>query len=231
LPVLKFIDAPGSIGFFLLWTVLGVLAMYFWPRTRRLKWLWMATIAAAYVLLGTPVVASTIVWLLPAVPLAQLHDSRRIDTLVVFDGDNRRGRVQVAASTFAADAPSAVVVLGIEEWLVTALVDAGIPAGRVRHDNSTETTRDQIAALKEICARSPEARVAVIASRLQAPRVDALIRTAGLQVVLLSGPVDDEPPVAGPGRFIPDYLALRMSRDALYEHAALAYYRWRGWIA
>jgi hypothetical protein len=29
---------------------------------------------------------------------------------------------------------------------------------------------------------------------------------------------------------VPTYIALRVSRDALYEHAALAYYRSRGWI-
>jgi hypothetical protein len=30
--------------------------------------------------------------------------------------------------------------------------------------------------------------------------------------------------------YIPTYTALRVSRDALYEHAALAYYGWRRWI-
>jgi hypothetical protein len=86
-------------------------------------------------------------------------------------------------------------------------------------------------ALQEICGRSPHAHTAVIASRLQAARVDALIRTARLPVTLLSSPVDEEPPVSGAARFVPSYIALRMSRDAIYEHAALVYYRWRGWIA
>jgi hypothetical protein len=31
-------------------------------------------------------------------------------------------------------------------------------------------------------------------------------------------------------QFLPTYASLLVSRDALYEYAALAYYRWRGWI-
>jgi hypothetical protein len=30
--------------------------------------------------------------------------------------------------------------------------------------------------------------------------------------------------------FVPTYYALRVSRDAIYEHVALRYYRWHGWI-
>jgi hypothetical protein len=62
------------------------------------------------------------------------------------------------------------------------------------------------------------------------PRVAALAQTAGLELDLLASPVDQEPPTEGVWRLVPTYLALRVSRDAIYEHAALAYYRWRGWI-
>jgi hypothetical protein len=70
----------------------------------------------------------------------------------------------------------------------------------------------------------------VVASRLQAPRVWALARAMGLGILVMPSPVDDEPAASGLRAFVPSYLALRVSRDAIYEHVALAYYRWQGWI-
>jgi hypothetical protein len=63
------------------------------------------------------------------------------------------------------------------------------------------------------------------------PRIRALTATRGLDLTLLSSPLDDEPAMEGWGRFRPSYVALRTSRDAIYEHVALVYYRWRGWIS
>jgi hypothetical protein len=59
----------------------------------------------------------------------------------------------------------------------------------------------------------------------------ALIRSRNCPVALLPSAVDAEPPTAGTDRFVPSYLALRLSRDAIYEHAALVYYRSRRFIA
>jgi uncharacterized SAM-binding protein YcdF (DUF218 family) len=73
-------------------------------------------------------------------------------------------------------------------------------------------------------------RTCVIASRLQMPRVAALAHSEGLDVTLIPSPTDTEPPTAGFRVFVPSYTALGVSRDALYEHAALAYYRWRDWV-
>ena len=73
-------------------------------------------------------------------------------------------------------------------------------------------------------------RVVLIASSLSMPRVGALAATTGVPVVLAPSPLD-EPPVSGGFRLgIPSYRALRLTRDALYEHLALAYYRRSRWI-
>jgi hypothetical protein len=56
-----------------------------------------------------------------------------------------------------------------------------------------------------------------------------LTQRARLRAGIAASAIDDEPPVSGPGLWAPTYIALRVSRDALYEHAALVYYRWRGW--
>ena len=47
---------------------------------------------------------------------------------------------------------------------------------------------------------------------------------------LIVSPIDTEPATSGWRLVVPTYYALRVSRDAIYEHAALALYTWRGWI-
>jgi hypothetical protein len=70
----------------------------------------------------------------------------------------------------------------------------------------------------------------VIVSRLQAARMAGLLERAHLLIRLIESPVDVEPATTGALTFVPTYFALRLSRDALYEHAALWYYRRHGWI-
>ena len=113
------------------------------------------------------------------------------------------------------------------EWLV----ELGVPAGRMMIESDSANTREQIATVQRFLAHRPDDRTAIVVSRLQMPRVARLARQAGLTLVLVPSPVDTEPPKTGVRVFVPTYTALRVSRDSLYEHTALAYYRWRGWIA
>lgn len=225
LPLLKLIDAPGSIGFLLVCLGVALVLRFLWPQSRRAARLWLVAVAVLYVVLALPVVATSIA---AALPVVEADRRPAYDRLIVFDGDNRRGRVREAIGAFERT-PTTIAVLG-EDWVVDALVDAGIPRERIVQDTMTLTTRAQMAAVAAMHARGPGMRLAVIASRLQMPRVAALARAGGLDVALRPSPIDDEPPTTGGARFVPRYIALRVSRDALYEHAALAYYRWRGWI-
>ena len=113
-----------------------------------------------------------------------------------------------------------------------ALRQAGIPPDVVHHDRSTVTTRDQIDWVQRLVDEHRERTgdVTIIASRLQMPRVSALLCAGDLHAAIVSSPTDVEPPTAGPWRFVPTYGALRVSRDALYEHLSMPYYRYKGWI-
>ena len=231
LSIVKPIDAPGSIPFLLLCLVLGLVIMFVWPRNRRAGRLWLLVVSAGYLVLGLPIVANAIANRLPRVDSDRLPRDHPLDGLIVFDGDNRRGRVSESGRAYREGAPREVWVLGgEEEWLVEELPAAGMPAGIIQHDTGTLNTRDQMAWVARYVASHPGSRVAVVASRLQMPRVAALARSAGIDVTLLSSPVDDEPPTTGAKVLVPMYIALRVSRDALYEHAALVYYRRKGWI-
>jgi uncharacterized SAM-binding protein YcdF (DUF218 family) len=226
--ILKTVAVPGSLTFLGLCLAAGLVATYR-SRYRRLGQAFLVLVAAAYFVLALPIVANAIADHLPGVPSTGLRSGEKLDTLVVFDGDNRRGRVREALRVYRTSSPRIVCVLG-EDWIPDALQKEGIPSSRLARYSTTPTTRDQVAWVEQLAARSNAGGIAVIGSRLQTPRIGRLLAAMRVPVVLIASPIDDEPPRAGWQLFLPRYIALRVSRDAVYEHVALAYYAWRGWV-
>ena len=204
--------------------------MYVWPRNRRLGRRWLISVVCTYLLLALPLVANAIADRLPKfLPGDRVLTAGAIDTLIVLDGDNPYGRAAEAVRVYAHASPQRVFVIG-DSWIVELLREAGIPGSRLARDSNPPTTRDQISRVKQLIAERPDGRLAVIASRVQMPRIAALSEAARLELVLIPSPLDVEPPTAGIRLFLPNYSSLGLSSEALYEHAALAYYRWRKWI-
>ena len=226
LPLTKAIGGPGSTGFLALGCVVGLLIIYVWPRRRALGRWWLFGLYSSYLVLGVPAIANRL-----AAPLAfSTVQAGSVDTLMVFGGDNAVGRVQETVRVWRRQAPEEVIVSG-EEWFIDRIVEAGVPRARIRWDQASATTREQVAYLRTYAATHPRLRIAVICSRLHARRVEALLRSAALAVSVIPAPVDREPSTSGIGALIPTYAGLRVSRDALYERFALAYYERHGWIA
>ncbi len=224
LSLLKTIGAPGSTAFLAICLGLGVILLA-WPRTRRVGRTWLVVILTGYLFLSLPWVANAIAGHLPVSPKADPQGLRTVDALLVFDGDNRRGRVREAGQVYALAQPREVWLLG-EPWMLDELVDSGIPASRLKHDPAGWTTLDQLVWVRTRFAQTRDTHVAIVASRLQMPRIAALCRRARLDdVTLVASPIDREPPTSGIPLFVPTEFALRVSRDALYEHAALVYHR------
>jgi uncharacterized SAM-binding protein YcdF (DUF218 family) len=228
LSLFKAIGAPGSVPFLALCLAAGLIVIYLWPRNRALGRTWLLGVWCGYVLLSLPWIANTIANRLP--PLAAQSARRPLDVLIVLDGDNWLGRVRQAGEAFSVASPRVVWLLG-DAGLLDSLQEAGIPRTRIVHASGEPTTRDQMTRVRALMAVEQPGPSAVIASRLQMPRVAALAQALDLHVALIPSPLDREPPTSGAWRFIPTYTALRVSQDALYEHAALAYYRWHGWIS
>jgi hypothetical protein len=229
--LLKEIGGPGSESFFVFCVVVALLVRWWQPgRVRAIRW-FLLVLGSLYLVLSLPVAANRIAGSLPAVPSAALPAlPGSLDALVVMDGDNRRGRARAGIEVNAALAPREVWVLG-NEWLIDELSAGGVPRNRIFQDAFLVTTHDQVASLASLMTRRPGWKIAVIVSRLQAARVAGLLESSHLAARLIESPVDVEPPITGALAFVPTYYALRLSRDALYEHAALRYYRWRGWIS
>jgi hypothetical protein len=227
LSVVKFIGPPGSIPLLLLSLAGGGLVLRRAPRWRRVAHAWLALVTMAYIALAVPLIAHAITGRLPAVSSADPRDLGPLDTIVVFDGDNRVGRATIAARLARTSPQARIVVLG-EKWLVRRLIALGVLEARFSRDEGPPTTKAQMEWMTEH-ASSLGPRTAIIVSRLQLPRVVAIAHSRGQSMTFVASPVDSEPPTGGLWVMVPSYASLRMSRDALYELAALAYYDWRGY--
>ena len=228
--VLKEIGGPGSIGFLAAGCAVGLMFIYVWPRRRALGRAWLFGLYVSYIVLGLPLVAHRVAEPFNGIrPLRTLDSLRPLDVLMVFGGDNSVARVRETVRVWNEVSPSVVIVSG-EDWFIERLVDAGVPSDRITQDRSSGTTREQVRYVQRYLEDHRDSRMAVIASRLQVPRVKGLLDAAELDVALVPSAADREPTDRGVGLYVPTYAALRITRDALYERVALAYYRRQGWI-
>jgi hypothetical protein len=220
---LKLAGGPGSLRLLAILVALGLVWIYLWPRRPRAGWLGIASIALVYVVLATPVVALAIAHALPSPRTIPDSEIRDIQTLFFFDGDNRPGRLREFERVYALAEPRHVVLLGrLSVFKDLLLMD--IPRDRLRHDTTAWNTRGQVDRVRQLMAAGTTGPAAILASRLQAPRVTAFVRAAGLPLPVIPSPLDTTLPVRGAARFVPSLAALEVSRDAIYELAALRYY-------
>jgi uncharacterized SAM-binding protein YcdF (DUF218 family) len=228
LDILKSIGGPGSLGFLLLSLVAAAALAAVGPHARRWAWRWLGVVACAYIFLSLPLVASALARYAPP-PWSAMHPTRPgAERIIVIDGDNPRGRAREAAAWYQASTPPPRVLVSGGRFMAQLLVEAGVGRESFQLDDTAPTTRAQVAWMHAL-ARGP--RTVVITSRLQAPRMEALMARAGIgDMTLVPAPVDREPDATGVWRFVPSWSALMVSRDACYERLALLYYRWRGWI-
>jgi uncharacterized SAM-binding protein YcdF (DUF218 family) len=226
--VAKFIGGPGSLGFLAVSCFVGLLLSYALPKWRTIGRAWLLGTLLVYIVLGFPIVAGSIASSLPRVPAPSLATVGKLDELIVLGGDNENGRVVETLDVWRALKPEVVLLLG-DALLQRRLEDVGIPADRIRLLDEPATTR---ARMESVAAelRARHVRAGLVASRLQMPRVIELARTFEVNLLFLPSELDHELPTSGGSSLTPSYGALEISRDALYERAALSYYRSRGWI-
>lgn len=229
LSFIKFIGGPGSSGFFIAVALTIVIALRCWPARRRWAIAAFAMLVTFYGVLALPPVGIGLVDALPESPEPSGEAIRNIRALVVFDGDNRLGRQRRTHQVLRQASPQVVWILGPEHLVADARV-ALVPPTRLHQDATTWNTAAQVERVKHVAAEWPPMTTAVIASRIQMPRIAALFDAAGLAVLLVPSGLDRAVAVSGPDSLLPSFAALAASREAIYEHAALGWYRWRGVI-
>jgi hypothetical protein len=223
--VIKLIGGPGSIGFLVLLIAAALIWGFVWPKRRRQGYVALAMIAGLYAVLALPIVAASLAGRLTA-PSSPDAEIREIQILFVFGGDNELGRIREAQRISRLAQPEAIWLLDAA-YMRDDLRMVGVPLGRIHIDASTWNTQSQIDRVVDVLRGSPGARAAILASRLQAPRIALLASYAGLEIPVAPSPLDREVPSAGLRSLMPSYSALLTSRDAIYENVALAYYRAR----
>lgn len=225
--ILKAIGSPGSLGFLITVVAVSLFAGYVWPRRRRLGHFTLLLVLAGYLVLAWPPAVRVLLGTLPAPPATRPGEVAPPDVLIVFDGDNRAGRARLADAMYAASPPpKRLQVLGsslILEHMSSDLLS------RYQYAQAA-TTREQMLWVQQFVEVHPDARVAIIVSRVQAPRVLRLAARTNLSIPILASALDGE--LAGETwqGFTPSLVALAASRDALYERLALWYYALRRWI-
>ena len=232
LSVVKAIDPDGSTQLILAGALPAVFLALVWPR--RWTWVrrWCLLVAPIYFLLTLPIVAHALASSLAARDDAHRAPSGAVQEVIIFDGDNRRGRLRAAKALIDQAPPNEVWVLGLEpEWFQEEMPGEGIPLDRVRFDATTGNTRAQVEWVAQFQEDHPDADVAVVVSRMQAARVAGLAAARGIaRLPIIGAEASREPASSGIWRFVPSRDAWNVSRDAIYEHLALAYYARNGWI-
>jgi uncharacterized SAM-binding protein YcdF (DUF218 family) len=225
---LKAVGAPGSLGFLLLCLAIGLAMILVWPKKRTRGIRWCLGVLGVYVVLGIPLVSAALATSLPRYSFSDEAALRRTRLLIVIDGDNGYGRVREAARIYKLAKPAFVWILGSPE-MSPELTASGVPAQSIRTYSADKTTLDQMVTVRSM-SQTAGPDITLVASRVQMPRIAAMARHLGLVVHLAPAPLDGEPARSGLRRVLPSLSGLAESRDCIYEHAALAYYRWRGWI-
>jgi uncharacterized SAM-binding protein YcdF (DUF218 family) len=109
------------------------------------------------------------------------------------------------------------------------LVDAGIPPRAILEESQSRTTREQAKEVAALLRARDIRRCVIVTTAVHMPRAMALFRREGLDPVASAAPVrSDRQP--SPRWFMPNGESLWVSDEAVYEYAALIYYRARGWM-
>jgi hypothetical protein len=219
----KLSGGPGSLRLLIILLLAGVAWMVIRPGRRRAGIVWTVAVVLVYVVMALPVVAATAVNALPHSEQAAEAEIEGIQILFFFDGDNRWGRLREFERIDRLARPTRIHLLGrLSVYKDLRLM--GVRPERIRHDEELQNTSDQIRRTGEWLKSGGSERAAILVSCLQAPRARLLAARAGVNVPILAAPLDEELPDRGPGRFLPSFLALSITRDAVYELAALRYY-------
>jgi hypothetical protein len=221
----KLSGGPGSLRLLIILLAAGVVWMAVRPAHRRAGIIWLAAVVLVHLVMALPVVAALAVGALPHTAPASDEEIGDIQVLFFFDGDNRWGRLREFERIDRLTRPTRIHLLGrLSVYKDLRLM--GVRPERIRHDEQMENTSDQIRRTLEWVKSGESGRAAILVSCLQAPRARLLAARAGLAIPVLAAPLDEELPDRGPHRFLPSFLALATTRDALYELVALHYYRW-----
>jgi uncharacterized SAM-binding protein YcdF (DUF218 family) len=110
-----------------------------------------------------------------------------------------------------------------------AAVGLGVPPERIATEVQSLTTREQALFLSRLLADRHISRLVLVTSAVHMPRSLAVFRASGLDPVPSASDLAEDLDLSL-STLVPNRDSLNLSDAALYEYAALAYYRARRWL-
>jgi hypothetical protein len=228
--LIKAVGGPGSAGFFLAVAAIALILIAVSRRTRRSGLRLLVLLGVVYLFLSLPVVGEFMAGGTRVFDVSRMAELSGIEDVFVFDGDSYESRAALAGDLDRSMKIRNVWILGYIQ-LRDALVDGGVADGHLRWGYTEgDTTYGQVVRMRKLMEHYKIPRAAAVTSRVQATRVRQLIERSGVNAVVVASAMNLEPNATGLWRFVPSRAALALSRDGLYERAALLYYRWNDWI-
>lgn len=245
---------PGSESFLLLGTAAGALLIHLREPAARWGRRWLAFLAFLYLLLSSPIAARSLEAALtldiePQPPISEFS------AIVVLGGGTVTYRTEAGAISELSEATSLRVLEAVRlywllepQWLIVSggssvqalpetvpmtqeLIDAGIPAERIRADPLSGSTREQAVNLAGRLRELGAERFLLVTSPIHMRRAMAAFRAQGLPAVAApSAQHGQGNPVLG-SSWLPHPAALSASQAAIREFLALGYYGLRGWLS
>jgi uncharacterized SAM-binding protein YcdF (DUF218 family) len=223
--VLKFL-ATGTTRLFVVVAAVGAILLWAGGGYRRLGALITTLMIGSYVVLSLPWTADRLSGELTRFDRLRDPGQAQGADLLVLGGDREDERILEALRLDRLLHPRRIFVSG-NMGLRELLVEAGVRPDRIILETNGKTTREQAIDVADMLQAFGTKRVVLVASVVHMPRALAAFRAVGVDAI---PSVSASWPIDGLARFWPAANARRLSRDAIYELAALRYYRRRGWL-
>jgi len=255
---LKQFARPTSITFLLGALAVGLALLLLKRAQRAARW-YFAALLAFYWIVSTPAVIEPILrWEQARYrPIATAADARGAHLIVVLGAGN--ATIQAAGQSlnfvpWAAalrlleaarlyrllDRPTIIVSGGITQRdagarsegdaMRMAILQLGVPADRIVVEAESKTTREEATVIARMLSGRPKQPVLIVTAATHMPRALAVFRVAGLDPVPAVAPYKSDHSFER-RRWLPSDLALLMFDRLVYDTAATAYYRLRGWVS
>ena len=218
--------APGTAAFFIVVAGGAAIVGRWTGKPRRHATALFIVLFASYGAMGLPWTAARVSKSLTVYrPVSDPAAARGAQVVVVLTGDSEHARVIETLRLNSLLRPRWVIVGGTER-MRDEIVDGGVPRDRIIVEGGGQTTRDQVSNVARIVRTRNLGRVVLVVSAIHMPRALAAAQALGVDVVPSPSATRR---IAGRAPFWPVYDALRLTRESLYEHMAMWYYRLRGW--
>jgi len=218
--------APGTAAFFAAVSGASVVLAR-WPgRPRVFAAALFVGVSISYLAMSCPTIARWIsAGLLQYGQLESTQAAGAARVIIVLTGDSQHARVLETLRLNVLLRPDRVILAG-PPLMYRELILGGVAEHRIIVQDGDRTTREQVLNVARIVRSEGLGRGVLVVSAIHMRRALAAARVAGLDVV----PSTSATRSMGKSRFSPDYNALRLSRESLYEYVAFQYYRWQGWV-